>query len=159
MPASTHPLIPAFFCCLVASLCAAESKEGLVSLTNGDPIAVNDYLVPGKTVVFGFVSEYSPPCPCEPCHNLGDPFQALHEGREDVVVVKVDINRAGVTKIDWKSPVAQQFGLRRVPHFVVYGPDGKVIATDSGRIRKGAGRNFVHEMLVALPAHQLASKS
>ena len=46
------------------------------------------------------------------------------------MVVKVDINRPKHQGIDWKSPVAQQYGLRSVPHFKVYGPDGKLIAED-----------------------------
>lgn len=154
MPASTYPSLPVFLLCLVASLSAAEKTEDLVFIPNGEAITLSDHLVPGKTVVFGFVSDYSPPCPCEPCHNLGDPLKALHVGREDVVVVKVDINREGVTKVDWNSPVAQKFGLRRLPHFVVFGPDGKVIAKDDDRSSESAGLDMVHEMLVALPGHQ-----
>ena len=160
MLVSTYPSLPAFLLCLVASLSAAEKTEGLVSITNGEAITLSDYLVPGKTVVFGFVSDYSPPCPCEPCHNLGDPLKALHANRDDVVVVKVDINREGVTKVDWNSPVMQKYGLRRLPHFVVFGPDGEVIAEDDVRSTESAGRDMVHEMLVALPGHQpLVAKS
>ena len=48
--------------------------------------------------------------------------------REDVAVVKVDINRPEHKGIDWKSPVAQQYALQSVPNFKVYGPDGKLVA-------------------------------
>lgn len=154
MPVSTHPSLPAFLLCLVASLSAAEKTEGPVSILNGEAISLSDHLVPGKTVVFGFVSDYSPPCPCEPCLALGDPLKALHVGRDDVVVVKVDVNREGVTKVDWDSPVMRKFGLRRLPHFVVFGPDGKMVAEDNIRTTDSAGRDMVHEMLVALPRHQ-----
>lgn len=154
MPASTHPNVLALLILgLAASLSAAEKSDGPVAISNGESFSINDYLVPGKTVVFGFVSDYSPPCPCEPCYNLGDPLDALHNGREDIVVVEIDINREGVTKIDWGSPVSQQFGLRRVPHFIVYGPDGKVVAQDDDSIAAAEGRSMVHEMLVALPGH------
>ncbi len=43
-------------------------------------------------------------------------------------MVKVDINRPGVKGIDWQSPVARQFSLESIPHFKVYGPDGKLQA-------------------------------
>jgi hypothetical protein len=46
--------------------------------------------------------------------------------REDIVIVKIDINRSGVTGIDWQSPVARQFKLNSVPHFIVVSPSGKI---------------------------------
>lgn len=154
MPVSTHPKALALLMfALVAPLSAAEKNEGPVAIPHGESFSIGDYLVPGKTVVFSFLSDYSPPCPCEPCYNLGDPLRALHASREDIVVVEIDINREGVTKIDWGSPVAQQFGLRRVPHFIVYGPDGNVLAEDDDRSDAAEGRTMVHEMLVALPGH------
>jgi hypothetical protein len=52
-------------------------------------------------------------------------LDALHAKRDDIVVVKVDINRPETKGIDWRSPVATQYGLKSVPHFKVYGPDGK----------------------------------
>jgi hypothetical protein len=52
----------------------------------------------------------------------------LHKTRDDIAVVKVDINRPGVKGIDWHSPVAKQFQLESIPHFKVYGPDGTLKA-------------------------------
>jgi hypothetical protein len=57
-------------------------------------------------------------------------LEKLHRTRDDIVVVKVDINRPGIKGIDWRSPVAQQYGLRSIPHFKVYGPNGKLLAED-----------------------------
>jgi thiol-disulfide isomerase/thioredoxin len=65
-----------------------------------------------------------------PCEAIAPELDKLHAKRADIVVVAVDINRAGVKGIDWKSPAAQQFGLRSIPHFKVYGPDGKLVAED-----------------------------
>jgi hypothetical protein len=48
----------------------------------------------------------------------------------------------------------RKFGLRRLPHFVVFGPDGKMVAEDNIRTTDSAGRDMVQEMLVALPGHQ-----
>jgi hypothetical protein len=33
-----------------------------------------------------------------------------------------------VKGIDWQSPVAKEFGLESIPHFKVFGPDGKMKA-------------------------------
>ena len=62
--------------------------------------------------------------------SLAPMLEKVHATRKDVAVVAVDINRAGVKGIDWKSPVAKQYGLRSIPHFKVFGPDGKMIAED-----------------------------
>ena len=97
--------------------------EDVRTVSHGETIDVADYLVPGQNVIFDFYSEY-----CGPCVQLGPMIEALAEQRDDVVLVKVDINRPGVGGIDWQSPVAQQFGLRGIPYFQVYGPDGEKAA-------------------------------
>lgn len=94
-------------------------------IAQGERVELTDYLVPGKTVIFDFTSKY-----CPPCRAYDEPLHQLHQKRDDIVVVKVDINRPDVTRIDWKSPVAQQYGLQSIPQFKVYGPDGKLVAED-----------------------------
>jgi len=92
-------------------------------IAHGQEVALEKYLVPGKTTVFDFTSEY-----CPPCRAISPRLDQLHAKRADVVVVKIDINRPGVKGIDWKSPVATQYGMRSIPNFKVYGPDGKLQA-------------------------------
>jgi thiol-disulfide isomerase/thioredoxin len=92
-------------------------------IAHGKEVKITDFLVPGKTTVFDFTSEY-----CPPCRAISPKLDKLHTSREDIVVVKVDINRPGVKGIDWKSPVAQQYELQSVPSFKVFGPDGKLVA-------------------------------
>jgi thiol-disulfide isomerase/thioredoxin len=94
-----------------------------VHIAQGQAVNLADYLVPGKTTVFDFYSEY-----CGPCRAIGPHLEKLHTARADVAVVKVDINRPDVKGIDWKSPVARQYNLNSIPHFKVYGPDGKLKA-------------------------------
>ena len=91
----------------------------------GEQVNLADYLVPGKTTVFDFTSEF-----CPPCRTIAPMLEKVHVTRADVAVVAVDINRPSVKGIDWKSPVAQQYGLRSIPHFKVYGPDGTLLAED-----------------------------
>ena len=89
----------------------------------GQEVNLADYLVPGKTVVFDFTSEF-----CPPCRAISPHLDKLHAKRDDVVVVKVDINRPDVRGIDWGSPVAKQYSMQSIPHFKVFGPDGKLQA-------------------------------
>ncbi len=94
-------------------------------VARGASVKLTDYLIPGKTVVFDFYSDY-----CGPCVQVAPALEKLHKTRADIVVVKVDINRPGIKGIDWQSPVAQQYGLHSIPHFKVYGPNGKILAED-----------------------------
>jgi len=99
----------------------AAAEPTIQVIAQGQKVNLADYVVKGKTTVFDFYSEY-----CPPCVAIAPALKKLAESRSDVVVVKVDINRPGVRGIDWGSPTAQQFGLRSIPHFKIYGPDGKL---------------------------------
>ncbi len=125
---------------------ATKSAEPL-RIAQGEAVQLADYLVPGKTVIFDFTSKY-----CPPCRAYDEPLHQLHTTRDDLVVVKVDINRPGVTRIDWDSPVAQQFKLQSIPQFKVYGPDGKLLAEDriSQQVRDAAARKLVDRWIAQL---------
>ena len=97
----------------------------------GQEINLADYLLPGKTTVFDFTSKY-----CPPCVAIAPDLEKLHAKRDDIVVVFVDINRPETKGIDWKSPVAQQHGMRSIPHFKIFGPDGKLVAEDAPKDAK-----------------------
>lgn len=123
----------------LANAPAATKPAKPAHVARGQPVKLTDYLVPGKTVVFDFFSEY-----CGPCVQVAPALERLHQTNPNVVVVKVDINRPGVKRIDWDSPVAKQYALGSVPHFKVYGPDGKMKAED------GPTSTRAREMVLAL---------
>ncbi len=129
------------------SVAAATKSAEPLRVSQGETVQLTDYLVPGKTVIFDFTSKY-----CPPCRFYDEPLHKLHTGRDDIVVVKVDINRPGVTRIDWQSPVAQQFKLQSIPQFKVYGPDGKLLAEDriSQEVRNPAARKLVDGWIAQL---------
>ncbi len=85
----------------------------------GEEIDIEKLLQPGKTTIFDFYSEY-----CPPCRKISPALAKLDSLRKDIVVVKININRKGVQGIDWSSPVARQYGLRSIPHFVIYDSTG-----------------------------------
>ena len=94
-----------------------------IKISHGAEVNLTDYLVPGKTTIFDFTSQY-----CPPCQAISPRLDQLHSKREDIVVVKIDINRANVKHIDWQSPVAKQYKIQSIPQFKIYGPDGKLIS-------------------------------
>lgn len=90
------------------------------TISHGERVDLAANAVPGKTTIFDFSSQY-----CPPCQQLAPMLHGLHTRRDDLALVTVDINRPNVEGIDWRSPVAEQFKLRSIPHFVIYGPDGR----------------------------------
>jgi len=108
---------------LAPAMRAAEKGATPAVISHGAKVKLADNLVTGKITIFDFYSKY-----CPPCLVLGSGLGKLHAKRDDVAVVKVDINRAGIKGIDFKSPVAQQFNLHSIPHLKIYGADGKLMA-------------------------------
>jgi len=117
----------------------AAAELAVKVIGQGERVSLSDHAVMGKTTIFDFYSEY-----CTPCHAIAPLLAKLAQQRPDVVVVKVDINRPGVSGIDWGSPTAQQFGLDSIPHFKIYGPDGKLSAEDI------PASNIVREMVTGM---------
>ena len=122
-------LLALVFAALAAAPLARSADDSHVKgadpahIAKGQEVNVADYLVPGKITIVDFYSEY-----CPPCRAIAPKLVNLHKSRDDIAVVKVDINRPGVKGIDWESPVAQQYQLHSIPHFKIYGPDGKLQA-------------------------------
>ena len=56
----------------------------------------------------------------------------------------MDINRPETKGIDWKSPVARQYDMNGIPHFKIYGPDGKLIA--EGKAGRALVNKFIEEL-------------
>jgi thiol-disulfide isomerase/thioredoxin len=106
----------------VSAVAVSEASQP-IRISQGEPVELVDYMVDGEYVVFDFMSDY-----CPPCKQIAPWMDRLHAERDDVSVVKVDINRPGVRGIDWKSPVAAQFRLSSIPHFKVMDGKGAVVA-------------------------------
>lgn len=117
------PLVLAIALSPLASFAGGKKEKGEkpLKIAQGQEVQITDYVVEGKTTVFDFTSKF-----CPPCERMSPLLDKLHADRADVVVVKVDINRPDVRGIDWRSPVARQYSLNSIPHFKIYGPDGKL---------------------------------
>ncbi|MGE5343141.1 MAG: thioredoxin domain-containing protein [Candidatus Omnitrophota bacterium] len=87
----------------------------------GQELDIEKFLPGGQMVIVDFYSEY-----CPPCRAIGPYLKQLDSKRTDILVLKVDINRPGIQGIDWGSPLARQYKLRSIPHFLIYGSSGKL---------------------------------
>ena len=93
----------------------------VINLANpGEKVYIEDYVQGGKTTIFDFYSEF-----CGPCRKISPRLKLLDEMNDDIVVVKIDINRKNVQGIDWNSPVARQYNLRSIPYFVIFDSSGR----------------------------------
>ena len=63
--------------------------------------------------------------------------------RPDLAIKKVNINRPEVKGIDWHSPLAQQYQIRQVPYFMIFSPQGKLVA--QGRDAVGTVQGWLKE--------------
>ena len=107
----------------VTSGASAGKSATPARISHGQEVNLQDYVVPGKTTIFDFTSEY-----CPPCRAIAPHLHKLHASRADIVVVEIDLNRPGIHGIDWGSPVAKQYGMNSIPAFKVYGPNGQLQA-------------------------------
>jgi len=104
----------------------------------GQPLDVKSLLVKGKTTLIDF---HSPFCP--PCVQLAPIIAQLAAKRPDLAIKKVNINRPEVKGIDWHSPLAQQYQIRQVPYFMIFSPQGKLVA--QGRDAVGTVQDWLKE--------------
>ncbi len=88
----------------------------------GAELAVEGYLVKGRTTIVDFYSDY-----CPPCRRMSPLLAKLARMRPDLAVVKLDINRKGVEGIDWASPLARQYELSSIPYFRIYDGEGNLL--------------------------------
>ncbi len=99
-----------------------DPKEPLV-IGHGQEVEVLDYVPKGQTTIVDFFSKY-----CPPCMRISPYLDELDRDRDDITVIRVDINRPGTKGIDWSSPVAKQYRLHSIPHFQIYDPDRQLVA-------------------------------
>ena len=111
---------------------AVHKSPAPARIGRGKEVNIQDFVVPGKTTIFDFTSEY-----CPPCRAIAPLLHKLHADRADVVVVEVDLNRPGVQGIDWASPLARQYQMTSIPAFKVYGPNGRLQAEGDDALLHG----------------------
>lgn len=85
-------------------------------ISDGEPVDLAAHAVKGKFTIFDFYADW-----CAPCRMLDPQLRKLANVRPDVAIRKIDV-------LDWSSPVVAQHGIEGLPHMVLFGPDGSLVA-------------------------------
>ena len=108
----------------------AYGNEGTREIKARGMFFAREYIVPGRPTVFDFCTENSPAC-----RRLHDKrYPDLLQLRPDVAVRYVRLSE------DWSPQGAYgqyRLNINDVPHIIIYGPDGKLIAQDEGEDNSG----------------------
>ncbi len=86
-------------------------------ISEGEAVDLAAHAVKGKYTIYDFYADW-----CAPCRTLDPQLHELAATHENVAVRKIDI-------IDWTTPVVAQHKVSDLPHMVIYGPDGKHLAS------------------------------
>ncbi len=104
-----------------------ELKEGnSKEINESDPganIDITLHLVSGHYTLFDFYSQS-----CGPCMEMAPRLVEMTKHRPDFAVRSIDVDRSGAQGIDWESPICRQYNIHSLPYFILYGPNGVVIA-------------------------------
>lgn len=102
---------------LVLSATCAAATTDIAVISHGREVVLEEYLVPGKLVLFDFYADW-----CGPCRMLEPHLEELAGRHSDRLAIrKIDV-------INWDSAVARQYRLSSIPYLILYGPDGTRIA-------------------------------
>jgi thioredoxin 1 len=124
VPRSGIMVVMILILCLTvgSALAAGRVQEGNRG-KEGESFDLSKVVSRGQFTLVDFWSPY-----CGPCLRMAPYMESLAAKRSDLNVVKLNINRAGVQGIDWKSPLAQQYNIKSVPFLVIFDKQGKKIA-------------------------------
>lgn len=88
----------------------------------GREIGLDELLVPGSVTIVDFYADW-----CGPCRQISPNLERLALNTPNVYLRKVDI-------VNWKTPVARQYGLRSIPNIRVFDPRGKAVGAPSSNL-------------------------
>lgn len=123
---------------------AAELKDLVMPDTLGVEHHLLEMIVPGHYTLIDFWASWCPPCRGE-MPGMKALYEKYHEKGYDMIGVSFDQNRAAwVNAINslagglpwqhisdlkgWHSQGAEVYNVRGIPHTLLVGPDGKIIA-------------------------------
>lgn len=117
-------LFPLALLAILAYLVFVQARRSHAVNANapGMELDIENYLQKGKTNIVDFYSDY-----CPPCKKISPLLQKLGRMRPALAILQVDINRKGTKGIDWASPLARQYELKSIPHFMIYNAEGRLL--------------------------------
>ncbi|MGD9074246.1 MAG: thioredoxin family protein [Desulfobacteraceae bacterium] len=106
-----------------------ETGSGIQEVTPYDPFNAEDYVEPDQPSI---IELYSSSCPG--CKRLHGHLKRFLKVRPDVVVTQIHLGRYWSSEDVWNS---YRVDVYSVPHIIIYGPNGKLIAKDNGKDKSG----------------------
>lgn len=101
---------------------AAQMQDGNPG-RGGETLEIKSLLSRDRTTVIDFYSPY-----CYPCVQMVPILEKLATRLPEVMFVRLNINRPEVKGIDWQSPLVQQYRIKSVPYFMIFNPQGELVA-------------------------------
>ena len=93
-----------------------DNKKIIKVIARGNQVTLKNHLEKGRYVIFDFFADW-----CGPCRRLTPALEAVvGDFPGHIALKKIDIQ-------SWKTPVAQQYGLRSIPYVERYDPKGKKV--------------------------------
>jgi thiol-disulfide isomerase/thioredoxin len=89
----------------------------------GETLEIKSLLSRDRTTIIDFYSPY-----CYPCVQMVPILEKLATRLPEVMFVRLNINRPEVKGIDWQSPLVQQYRIKSVPYFMIFNPQGELVA-------------------------------
>lgn len=116
---------------LIPAAAWAGAEADVNAGRGGETLDLKPLLTKGKINLIDFYSSF-----CPPCVKLAPVMEQLAARRPDLAIHKVNINRPDVQGIDWRSPLVQQYQIRAVPYFMIFSPQGKLVAQGPGAVEQ-----------------------
>jgi len=99
----------------------AGSRAVMGLISDGDAVELTDFAAPEGRTVFEFSASW-----CGGCRRVAPIVEDAVRARDDTVLRIIDIG-------SWESPVARRYGVRAIPHLVLF-ESGEMVASGTASV-------------------------